>query len=1062
MASQDELWRKFLTKILVSPFNFVMSYHAIVSHRFLKKAIIMTFWFPRRHLKLAFPILSWVLLVACIPAMSLADEQEDFFEQRIRPLLVSKCESCHSEATGKTHGNLALDSLSGWSRGGDSGPAIVPGNADESLFVKAIRYSEDGPQMPPHDAGGPLLESEVALLVEWVNRGAPDPRISEAKRGGLTESQIRNWWSFQPLLQSQVPEEFAISYGHETGGNEVDYFVGERLRSANLSMSSEADRRTLIRRATYDLHGLPPTYEEVVSFVENTSSTAYEELIERLLQSPRYGERWGRHWLDLVRYADTAGENSDHPLPHAWRYRNWVIDAINKDMPYDQFLSQQIAGDILAMQGSDADYSSKIIATGFWALARRFDHDSDKFMHLTHEDGIDTLGKAFLGLTIGCARCHDHKYDAITAKDYYSLYGILASTKFAFPGCEAKQQPRDLVPLESPALWEERVKPYQDRLAAMDAELQELAARQTQLASSIQNRFATNREVLSTGEIAEGGEGAFSLDEKGIEVHEGELLLLSITPLGNHGADSTLVEWEISQADGEHTWRASEDLLDDLLAGNPHADQFGNALVWWMLDARNQPLPLSEPVRDLSGNAGIHVWRSGETPSVFVNSGTSDVTIWTPLSSRSLFAHPGPDGNVAIGWLSPVSGKVSIKGRLKDVHPGGPNGVGWILERFAESYQEQMTELAELSRQRPRLEQQRSEWMRNAPAQNVGYAVVEGTPGDASIQLKGDPEKLGDPVPRRWLEILGGEPIADPTTSGRLDLAQWIASPNNPLTARVMANRIWLHHFGKGLVKTPNDFGTRGILPTHPELLDWLANRLIRDGWSQKALHRVIMLSKTYRQSSESTDTGLETDVSNDLYWRYDRRRLSAEELRDSLLFASQQLDLSIGGPHDIPPAESWSYTQHVPFSGVAATNLRSVYQINIRNRRDPFLALFDGADPNATTPLRQVTTVPTQSLYFLNDPTFHENAERLADRVLADASAHAGNATSDDSERLELLYKIVLQRSPTLEEQQAAATFFASYSTAIEDASIESRSRVLWAAWSRVLMASNEFFYLD
>lgn len=1004
-----------------------------------------------------------MLLSAVVAPASYADEQEEFFEQRIRPLLVAKCQSCHSEVSGKTQGNLALDSLRGWSRGGDSGPAIVPGNAEESLFIKAVRYDEDGPQMPPHDAGGPLLDSEVALLVEWVNRGAYDPRIVESKRGGLTESQIRNWWSFQPRIQSQPPEEFSVSSNNGVQGNEVDYFIGDRLQSASLSMSAEADRRTLIRRATYDLHGLPPTFEEVDAFVESTSPTAYEELIERLLDSPRYGERWGRHWLDLVRYADTAGENSDHPLPHAWRYRNWVIDAINNDMPYDQFLSQQIAGDILAMQGPSEEYSAKVIATGFWALARRFDHDSDKFMHLTHEDGIDTLGKACLGLTLGCARCHDHKYDAITTKDYYSLYGILASTKFAFPGCEAKQQPRDLVPLVSPSEWEQVVKPYQDRLAEMDAQLQEMAARQIHVASSIQSNFAANREVLSTGEIAEGGEGTFSIDnEEGVDVQEGDFLLLSITPLANHGADSTLVEWEISQVDGARSWRVHEDLLDDLLAGNPHADQFGNALVWWLMDVRNQPLPLSEPVRDLSGNTGIHVWRSGETPSVYVNSGTSDVTIWTPLKARSLFAHPAPDGNVAIGWLSPFSGKVKLKGRLKDVHPGGPNGVGWVLERFAGSYQEPMTVLAELSRQRPRIEQKRTEWMRNAPAQNVGYAVIEGTPGDANIQLKGDPEKLGEIVPRRWLEIFGGEPIADPATSGRLDLARWIASPNNPLTARVMANRIWLHHFGKGLVKTPNDFGTRGIPPTHPELLDWLANRLIADGWSQKAMHRVIMLSKTYRQASLPNDAGLETDVSNDLYWRYDRRRLSAEELRDSLLFASQQLDLSVGGPHDIPPPEMWSYSQHVPFSGVAATNLRSVYQINVRNRREPFLALFDGADPNATTPLRQVTTVPTQSLYFLNDPAFHATAERLTERVLAETPVESGDALKDDSQRLATLYKIVFQRSPTLLEEQAAATFFASYSTAIEETPVQDRTRILWAAWSRVLMASNEFLYLD
>jgi len=1016
-----------------------------------------------------------------------ADED---FEKQVRPLLVQHCLACHGPK--KQKAGLRLDSKAGWQTGGESGPAIRPGKPDESLLIKAVSYADQKLQMPPK---GKLSNREIAILTKWVRDGAVDPRDDQPVRlGGTTLAEAKSWWAFQPVKRPTVPKNV---FTHP-----VDAFIASKLADHELSHSPAADKRTLLRRATYDLTGLPPTVAEVDAFLKDESPNAFAKVVDRLLASPHYGERWGRHWLDLVRYADTAGENSDHPLPHAWRYRNWVIDAFNCDKPYDEFLREQLAGDILAAEGPPEKYASRIIATGFLALARRFDHDIDKSMHLTHEDGIDTLGKVFLGLTLGCARCHDHKYDAITSRDYYALYGILDSTKFAFPGCEAKQQPRDLVPLMPPQEWERIAKSYHDRLAKLDVDIQANQTAQTKRALTLKTSFAKSQRLFASGEIADGGEQNFERMPAEIETKVGELLQLSVTPLKSHGADSTLVEWEIVEiGNSQRRWNVTADLVDDLLAGNPHADRFGNKYVWWFFDTRSGPMPLPEAVRDFSGKAGLNIWRNGDTPSVFVNGSKDVISVWTKLPARSLFVHPSPHGNVAIGWLSPLTGKVRITGRVKDAHPGGPDGVGWMIEQIAADVRSDLLALAAGSEQRRALDGRRAELIRTTPKQEVSFAVVEGKPADARIQLRGDPERLGDTVPRRWLEVLGGTPITTKTSSGRLDLAHWIASTSNPLTARVMVNRIWQYHFGKGLVKTPNDFGMRGLAPSHPELLDWLASEFVASGWSVKAMHRTIMLSATYQQASFPRADAAKIDANDDLYWRFERRRLTAEELRDSLLTASGQLDREPAKGHPFPPESSWRYTQHVPFSTFFETDKRSIYLVSIRNRRHPFLGLFDGADPNATTPQRQTTTVPTQALYFLNDPFFHAQAAKLAARAMA----------QPDAERIDELFRIALQRSPTKTDRDFAAAFLERYRSNLSDTSESlsekplapasgergwgkgarlsqakpphpqplspeyrgegrssrigselDRTKVSWDALARILLASNEFLFVE
>src|SRR5579863_1252878 len=551
-------------------------------------------------------------LVVCWTTPCRAEDDSEFFEKRVRPVLVDRCVSCHSAAKGKTKGNLALDTREGWRKGGDSGPPIIPGKPQESLLVRAIRHEEeDGPQMPPEEAGGKLPEVQIAALVEWVRRGAFDPRVAEPRRGGKTARELREWWSFQPLKPVTPP---TVANNAVRARNQIDQFILADLATSGLVISPQADRHALIRRVTYDLIGLPPSPAEVDAFLADDSPGTYESLVDRLLQSPHYGQRWGRHWLDLVRYADTAGENSDHPIPDAWRYRNWVIDAFNRDLPYDQFVREQVAGDLLHANDPADRFAAGIVGTDFLAIARRFDHDCDKHMHLTFEDTIDTLGKAFLGLSIACARCHDHKYDPISSQDYYALYGILNSTRFAFPGCEAKQQPRDLVPLLPAAEWAKTVEPYDRQLAALDTLLKQAGDAQAFLASEFKAAAAAAVQNLARGEIPDGGSASFEAAPahslNSIDVRVGQMIQLTVDPLKNYGADTTLIELEIAEIEGrERTWNLVQDVTGDFLAGNPHADRYGNSVAWLFLDGRGGPTLLPERVRDHSGKAGLNIWR---------------------------------------------------------------------------------------------------------------------------------------------------------------------------------------------------------------------------------------------------------------------------------------------------------------------------------------------------------------------------------------------------------------------------------------------------------------------
>jgi hypothetical protein len=843
--------------------------------------------------------------LALLPAIGTAQERAadsdsiEFFEKKIRPVLVERCYECHSSHAKQLEGSLSLETRDALLKGGDQGPAVVPGDLDKSLLIKAIRFTDEDLQMPPKPKER-LPANVVADFEAWVKRGAPDPRTGAAAGGSAAYSvdieSAKTKWPFAPPVELPIPATKDTAWPR----NLIDNFILAKLEQRGLAPVADADKRTLLRRVTYDLIGLPPTPEEIADFLADDSPTAFAVVVERLLNSPHYGERWGRHWLDVVRYADTAGDNSDYPVPQMYKYRNWVIEAFNKDMPFDQFIREQLAGDLLPAATAEERYQ-KIIATGYIANARRFgSRVSDYPQHLTIEDTIDNLGRAFLGMSINCARCHNHKFDPFTTEDYYALYGIFHSTRYPWPGIELEKKQKDLVPLVP--------------------------------------------EEVVTAAAAERKKQAEPLAEE-------------------------LKACEEAKKAADQLAKATADRLDALKKQSVAAEQLPEA------------------------------------------------------------------------------------------------------EKELEAVKKQVAQLDE----RLKAVRKRKTDLDNTPLPvEMAYAVAEGKKVEnCKVQMKGDPGRLGNEVPRRFPVVLGGHSVPpDSKLSGRRELADWIASKDNPLTARVLVNRLWQHHFGRGIVPTPNDFGRQGKAPSHPDLLDWLALRFIESGWSVKAMHRLMVFSRTYQlasgdssmfkvQSSRSEATlnlELETlnsrvDPSNDLLWRAHRRRLDAESVRDTLLVLGGNLDPTMGGAHPFPPQPQWDFTQHKPFKAVYDTNRRSVYLMTQRIQRHPLMAIFDGPDTSASTANRTTSTTTLQALYFLNDQFVHEQATRLAARVYS--------ARSDDEGRIRLAYELLFARPPTDDEYKAGRQYLAKLSTASADAPSDQSERA-WESFIRVLLRTNEFVYLD
>ncbi len=835
--------------------------------------------------------------------LALAQDAEgiDHFERKVRPVLAEHCYSCHSARARKLKGNLLLDSREGILKGGDTGPLLVAGDPDRSLVVKALRHADDDLKMPPKKR---LPDAVVADVEAWIRRGAPMPAATV--KAGVDPSKAKSHWAFRQ------PKDVAVPAVKGKVATPVDAFLLAKLEEKGLAFNPPADRRTLIRRVTFDLTGLPPTPEEL--------EEPYEQAVERLLASPRYGERWGRHWLDVARHADTKGyvyeDREEARFIHSWVYRDWVIRAFNEDLPYDRFLTLQIAPEQVSRDPRD------LAAGGFLTVGRRFINN----IHDIIDDRIDTVTRGMLALTVSCARCHDHKFDPVATAEYYGLYGVFhASTEKAVPVAESKDEVYAKEFAQRNDAWEKK-----------------LADRTRELLERL--RAKTPDYLVAALDVS-----AFPTEEF-YEI------------LGPDDLKPFIVR----------RWAA-------------YVDRFKKDVhpVWGAWHGLH-----AIPERDLASKAPawIEANRARLHPRIAALFDGTPPASMKEVAQRhgKLFAevHKKAQGDedlraILYGPESPIA---------------TPQGAFSEIEWFYDESVRQ--ELGKLYREVER-------WILKSPAAPPWAQYLADRPPQPNPRVfrRGNPANKGEEVPRKFPAAIGGEKSFE-QGSGRLELARAIASAENPLTARVWANRVWLGHFGEGLVRTPSDFGLRSEPPTHPELLDWLARRFVADGWSTKKLHRLILLSNAYRQSSEDNPAARAADPENRLLARFPRRRLDFESTRDAFLAASGRLDLAMGGkPVNLAAAQA---ARRTVYGFVDRLNVPNLYRA------------FDFASVDAHSPQRYTTTVPQQALFLMNSPFMIEQARGLLKRIPA--------GPPDD--QIRTLYRLLFGRPPSDRELSAGLRF--------------------------------------
>lgn len=918
-----------------------------------------------------------------------AKEVEAFFESRVRPILVEHCVGCHGAK--KQEAGLRLDSAAGLRKGSEGGPVVVPGDVEQSKLIEAIRHS-GSTKMPPK---GKLPDPAIDTLATWVKRGAIWPKdASNLGDRGSIQQQSKTHWAFQPVTKSAVLElKSQISNSKSQIRNEIDAFVLARLEEAGLKPSPPADRRTLIRRATFDLHGLPPTPAEVAAFEADQSPNAFEKVVNRLLASPRYGERWGRHWLDVARYADTKGyvRLRDNPnYPCSWTYRDYVIRAFNDDLPFDQFVVQQLAADQLEL----GDDPRPLAAMGFLTLGQRFLNSQ----HDIIDDRIDVVTRGLLGLTVSCARCHDHKFDPVPTRDYYSLHGVFASSI----------EPH-VPPLIVPAAERPRHEAYLKELQRRTDQLQQfLQTQQAKLEKSARERageylLAAQKEQLQANFLAV----MFLIDAT-----------KDLNPVMTQRWGQLLEQTRKRHHPVLAPWHA----LASLKASN--SDEF------------------AAKAREL-----IAKWRDSPDPKQRMNSVVVRALVdATPSSLADVAARFGELFQQAeTRWQATRNADPSAKQladpdweELRQLVFGDEAPSVISLADVEEFLFVDTTTQNQLHDQQRQVE----DWVASAGAAPHAHVLVDAAaPVTPHVFVRGNAANPGAIVPRQFLEVLTrGERQPFQRGSGRLELARAIADQNNPLTARVLVNRVWLHHFGAGIVRTPSDFGLRGEPPTHPELLDFLASQFMADGWSIKSLHRRMMLSATYQQSSrDEPSREKEFDPENKLCWKMNRRRLDWESLRDSLLAVSGKLDLTMGGPavNQTTP----------PFS-----TRRAVYGFIDRQNLPSVLRAFDFAPPDASSPQRHLTTVPQQALFLMNSPFMQEQAKNLA------ARPDLARIESLD-QRINAVHRTLFGRAAEPEEIALAKKFWESTDGA---ATGDSPHLTRWQEYLQTLLLSNEFVFVD
>jgi Protein of unknown function (DUF1553)/Protein of unknown function (DUF1549)/Planctomycete cytochrome C len=889
-----------------------------------------------------------VYLAVVIALAPSAFPQAEFFESRIRPVLVTHCYACH-DSTKATSG-LNLTSKGGWERGGSRGTAIRPGDPDASLLYRAVSYRDPTLKMPP---GGKLPETAIADLREWIAQGAYDPRTgapaAAPQPAGIDWQEGRRHWSFQPIRAAEPPKIRNKNWLRSP----VDAFVLARLEQKGLTPAAPADRRTLLRRVTFDLTGLPPAPGEIQEFVNDRSPQAFEKVVDRLLASPHYGERWARHWLDLVRFAETNGHEFDFYKDEAWRYRDYVIRAFNQDLPYDAFVREHIAGDMLPAPrlSGDRKYYETPLASGFFGLGeeRNGATDLEEVRSEMRDSKIDVFGKAFLGLTVACARCHDHKFDPIAAADYYALGGIFDSTRTSLAVVSSPEvskqieeivaRLKDAAPAPAPAM------PVQPRPGDERFDMAQFYRSGAAFAESTGERLDSSRGVSDT--------------------LTGILVSRSFVPAKRY--------------------------IHVRVAGTRY-----------------------NPVREEPSQLAVTIFAPGRYPKGVAGDGDRKLR-WKTITLKE-----------EIGQVC----HLEIADRRRDGHIV-VDAIFFSDSREPPAAEEET--LAALPATGP-LEA-------SLPAEVFGRICYEDAPHNLRVHERGNHLNLGAEVPRRFLRILGGDdPAAYSKGSGRAMLAAALTRPSNPLLARVMVNRLWKHHFGEGLVRTVDNFGKTGELPSHPELLDYLARRFMDQGWSLKAMHRMMVLSAAYQMGSLESPLAKTKDPQNRLLSHMPVRRLDAESIRDAILAVSGSLDRTVYGPSVKVHISSYQDGRGKPPSGPLDGNgRRSIYLEVRRNFLTPLLLAFDYPLPTTTAGRRLVSTVPAQALTLMNNEFVAAQAKRWSERM---ESAYA-----EPRARLDAMFVRIFAREPEPGERDRIMTFLSG-----EDS---------WDGLAHVLFNAKEFLFL-
>ncbi|MGI9471451.1 MAG: PSD1 and planctomycete cytochrome C domain-containing protein, partial [Rubripirellula sp.] len=1027
--------------------------------------------------------------VAGMPATAVEPtaEQIEFFEARVRPIFVEHCYECHSTTADDVEANLLLDSRWGWETGGDSGPAIVPGKLDESLIIEAVRYEDDiVSAMPPRSK---LAAKDIRTLEKWVGMGAPDPREMPTETGKIEKFDLNKrrleHWSWRPISNPRPPQVSDETWPN----NDIDRFVLSKIESAGLTPASDADKRTWLRRVHFDLIGLPPSPSEIATFLADEQDNAQEHVVDALLRSPHFGEKWARHWMDLVRYAETYGHEFDYPIRGASQYRDYLIRAFNADVPFDEFTREHIAGDLIPdpRRHPDQGWNESVIGTGFWYFHEATHAPTDVLGNEADivDNQIDVFGKAFLGLTVACARCHDHKFDAISTADYYALSAYLQSScRQEYPLDTGMRRETATKQIDALRLSGKKLLQSTDLAVAPPADYYRVASEVIALARPANANPSFVHEIAST----EGLDGERL--QKWVESHDklkwhrsasneipndqvawdfnGDRLPtgwstsgtafhaigdeLSLTVDGDIASPNTIDSsvagvqqvgilrsptFEISTDHIHIRMRASADVMVRLIIDNYQMAEF-NALLFNGTFLNKQATDTNGQwawktlARDLRKYVGHRAYLE------FVDPGNGTIAIDRIVLSNEA----APRSQAPKRKFTPTEFREFWDASVSDLHTGRHPPF------FSPLIQAGLLSIEDLNAEASACLLKAQKLAEGLPPPRTVVAMAQGTPEDAHVYIRGSHSNQGESVPARFLEALGGEP------SSRLELAHRVASPDNPLTSRVIVNRVWHHLFGRGIVPTVDDFGPQGRPPSHPNLLDWLAQDFISHGWSLKHLIKEIVLSRSYRQSSianESLSRELieSADPTNKLLHRMPVRRLQSEAIRDAILSASGRLDPKLFGTsvatHRTPYMSGRGARASGPLDG---DGRRSIYLSIYRNFLNPFMLTFDMPSPFGPQGRRSQSNVPAQALTLMNDPFVIEQSKVMAKEILQDSGT-----TTD---RIATLVERTHGQEPNAEQVRQLNTFLDRQADLY--GSLDERA---WADLGHALFNMKAFYFL-